>query len=77
MEDDYTTLLIEKALDGTHSKFELIQSMNEFNMARHLAKALNKLTKGFYKSIRKLQKQGLDKMFVNMFIKLLEYVAQI
>ena len=27
--------------------------------------------------IRKLQKQGLDKMFVNMFIKLLEYVAQI
>ena len=27
--------------------------------------------------IRKMQKRGLDKLFVNMFMKLLEYVAQI
>ena len=27
--------------------------------------------------IKKLQKKGLDKTFVNMFMKLLEYVAQI
>jgi hypothetical protein len=27
--------------------------------------------------IRKMQKRGLDKVFVNMFMKLLEYVAQI
>ena len=27
--------------------------------------------------IRNLQKVGLDKTFVNMFMKLLEYVAQI
>ena len=27
--------------------------------------------------IKKLQKQGLDRTFVNMFMKLLEYVAQI
>jgi hypothetical protein len=27
--------------------------------------------------IKKLQKKGLDRQFVNMFMKLLEYVAQI
>ena len=27
--------------------------------------------------IRKMHKRGLDKVFVNMFMKLLEYVAQI
>ena len=27
--------------------------------------------------IKKMQKRGLDKVFVNMFMKLLEYVAQI
>lgn len=73
MEDDYTTLLIEKALEGTHSKFEFIQSMNDFNMARQLAKALNKLTKGFYKSIRKLQKQ--DNFENEDIIKLLKKCA--
>ena len=28
-------------------------------------------------AIRKLKKQGLDKSFINLFLKLLEYVGQI